>query len=161
MPSAIIFFKLSFPLPLWMQLLPSNMVACLIGHLYSVLPLRWAPCPWVIDTRSPLSNPWIFFKYSCFTMLCLCSTAKWISYTGMLAQSLQSCPTLCNPMDCSPPGSSVHGNSLGKNTGVGCYAFLQGIFPTWGLNQCLLHCRQILHPLSHHEAHRYSYVGVL
>ena len=27
----------------------------------------------------------------------------------MCAQSLQSCPTLCNPMDCSPPGSSVHG----------------------------------------------------
>ena len=24
------------------------------------------------------------------------------------AQSLQSCPTLCDPMDCSPPGSSVH-----------------------------------------------------
>ena len=28
---------------------------------------------------------------------------------GMLAQSLQSCPTLCDPMNCSPPGSSVHG----------------------------------------------------
>ena len=27
----------------------------------------------------------------------------------MLAKSLQSCPALCNPMDCSPPGSSVHG----------------------------------------------------
>ena len=27
----------------------------------------------------------------------------------MPAKSLQSCPTLCNPMDCSPPGSSVHG----------------------------------------------------
>ena len=27
----------------------------------------------------------------------------------MHAQSLQSCPTLCNPMDCSPPSSSVHG----------------------------------------------------
>ena len=31
----------------------------------------------------------------------------------------QSCPTLCDPMDCSPPGSSVHGDSLGKNTRVG------------------------------------------
>ena len=27
----------------------------------------------------------------------------------LLAASLQSCPTLCNPMDCSPPGSPVHG----------------------------------------------------
>ena len=44
----------------------------------------------------------------------------------------QLCPTLCNPMDCSPPGSSVHGDSPGKNTGVGCHALLQGIFPTQG-----------------------------
>ena len=40
----------------------------------------------------------------------------------------QSCPTLWDPMDCSPPGSSVHGDSPGKNTRVGCHAFLQGIF---------------------------------
>jgi len=33
-------------------------------------------------------------------------------------------PTLCDPMDCSPPGSSVHGDSPGKNTGVGCHALL-------------------------------------
>ena len=39
-------------------------------------------------------------------------------------------PTFCNPMDGSPPGSSVHGDSPGKNTGVGCHALLQGIFPT-------------------------------
>ena len=35
-------------------------------------------------------------------------------------------------MDCSPPGSSVHGDSPGKNTGVGCHVLLQGIFPTQG-----------------------------
>ena len=29
----------------------------------------------------------------------------------MSAQALHSCPTLCDPMDCSPPGSSVHGDS--------------------------------------------------
>ena len=38
-------------------------------------------------------------------------------------------------MDCSLPGSSgdsweAHGDSPGKNTGVGCHALLQGIFPT-------------------------------
>ena len=44
----------------------------------------------------------------------------------------RSCPTLCDPMDCSPPGSSVHGDSPGKNTGVGCHALPQGIFPTQG-----------------------------
>ena len=57
----------------------------------------------------------------------------------------QSCPILCNSMDCSPPDSSVHGDSPGKNTGVRCYALLQGIFKTQGLNLGLLHCRQILY----------------
>ena len=38
-------------------------------------------------------------------------------------------------MDCSPPGSSVHGDSPGKNTGVSFCALLQVIFPTQGLNQ--------------------------
>ena len=37
---------------------------------------------------------------------------------------------LCDPMDCSPSGSSVHGDSPGKNTGVGSHFLLQGIFPT-------------------------------
>ena len=72
----------------------------------------------------------------------------------MHAQSLQSCPTLCNPMDCSPPGSSVPGISPGKNTGVGCYVLLQGIFLTEGLNLSLLwllHCRWILYHLATRE----------
>ena len=55
----------------------------------------------------------------------------------------QSCPILCNPMDCSPPGTSVHEDSPDKNTGV--------VMPTsrgssqprdWTLG--LLHCRQPL-----------------
>ena len=50
-------------------------------------------------------------------------------------------------MDCSPPGPSVHGDSPGKNTGVGCHALLQGIFPTQGSNPGLPHCRQILYQL--------------
>ena len=45
----------------------------------------------------------------------------------------QSCPTLCNPTDCSLPGSSVHGDSPGNSTGVGCRSLLQGIFPETGL----------------------------
>ena len=40
-------------------------------------------------------------------------------------------------------------NSLGKNTGVGCYSLLQGIFPTQGLNLGFQHCRQSLYQLSH------------
>ena len=39
-----------------------------------------------------------------------------------------------NPMNCSSPGSAVHGASPSTNTGVGCHALLQGIFPTQGSN---------------------------
>ena len=63
-----------------------------------------------------------------------------------------SCPTLCDPMDCSPPGFSVHEDSPGKNTGVGFHALLQGIVPTQGSNSGLPHCRQILYQLSHWES---------
>ena len=59
--------------------------------------------------------------------------------------------TLCDPVDCSPPSSSVHGILHNKNTGVGCHFLLQGIFPTQGLNPGLLHCRQTLYRLSHGE----------
>ena len=45
----------------------------------------------------------------------------------------QSCPALCNAMVCSPPGSSVHGDSPGKNTGVSGHALLQGNLPDLGI----------------------------
>ena len=61
----------------------------------------------------------------------------------------QSCLTLCDPMDCSLPGSSVHGIFLGKSTGVGCHLLLQEIFPTQGSNLGLPYCRQMLYHLSH------------
>ena len=43
---------------------------------------------------------------------------------AVLCLVAQSCPTLCDAMNCSPPGYSVHEDSPGKNTGMGCYAFL-------------------------------------
>ena len=51
----------------------------------------------------------------------------------MLSLVAQPYPTLCDPMDCSPIGSSVHGDSPGKNTGVDCHAFLQGNLPNPGI----------------------------
>ena len=44
-----------------------------------------------------------------------------------MCEIAQSCPPTCNPMDCSPPGSSVHRDSPGKNTRVGCHSLLQGV----------------------------------
>ena len=74
---------------------------------------------------------------SCLSLLC--PNGKWRS------EVVQSCLTLCNPMDCSLPGSSLHGiDSPGKSTGVGCHFLLQGIFPTQGSNLGLPHSRQTL-----------------
>ena len=73
--------------------------------------------------------PFFFLLYNFCAALCLVA---------------QSCPTLYDRRDCNPPGSSVPGDSPGKNTGVGCHALLQGIFPTQGSNPGLPHCRRIL-----------------
>ena len=71
---------------------------------------------------------------------------------GVLCLVTQSCPALCDSMDCSPPGSSVRGNSPSKKIGMGCHALLQGIFPTQSLYLGLLHCRRILYHLSHQKS---------
>ena len=60
----------------------------------------------------------------------------------------------CDPMGCNPSGSSVHGDSPGKNTGVGCHALLQRIFPTQGSNPDLPHCRRILYHPGHQGSPR-------
>ena len=63
-----------------------------------------------------------------------------------------SCSVVSNslrPPGWSPPGSSVHVDSPGKNTGVGCHVLLQDFFPTQGSNPGLPHCRLILYQLSY------------
>ena len=69
-------------------------------------------------------------------------TKKAHNVSAVLCWVTQSCLTLCEPIDCSPPDSSVHGDSSGKNTRIDCHFFLQGIFPTQESNPGLLHCRQ-------------------
>ena len=82
---------------------------------------------------------------------------------------VQLCPTSSDPMDYSLPGSSVPGIfqarvlewvaiAFSKDSGVGSYSLLQGIFLTQGLNLGLLHCRQILYCLSHKESPLFSRV---
>ena len=56
--------------------------------------------------------------------------------------------TLCDPMDCSPPGLSVH-RFASRNTGMSCHFPLVRIFKTQGLNPCLLHEQMDTLPLSH------------
>ena len=61
------------------------------------------------------------------------------NYVTLCAVLSRSVVSLCDPIDCSPPGSPAHEDSPGKNTVVGCHALLQGIFPTQGSNVGLLH----------------------
>ena len=72
---------------------------------------------------------------------------------AVLCLVAQSCPTL-RLHGLSPPGYSVHGDSPGKNTGVGCLALLQRIFPTQESNSGLLHCRWVLYCLKHQGSPR-------
>ena len=75
------------------------------------------------------------YDYSCVCM-CVCVYVC----VHMYAKLLQLCTTLCDPVDCSSTDSFIQG--IFQNTGVGCHALLQGIFPTQGLNTCLLHLLQ-------------------
>ena len=59
----------------------------------------------------------------------------------MCAKSLQLSPTVCDPIDCSPQYSLVHGDCPGKNPGMDCHALLQGIFLTQRSNSHALHYR--------------------
>ena len=76
----------------------------------------------------------IYFSWTMIALKCCVS----LCFACKHAKSLQSCLTLCDPMDYSQPGSSVYGHSPDKNTGVGCHALLQGIFPTQGLTPHLM-----------------------
>ena len=77
-------------------------------------------------------------RFSKQTQICVCvCISRLIVSSSLGLHGLQPTRLLC-PW-----------NSSGKNTGVGCHSFLQGIFPSQGSNSNLLHCKQILYLLSH------------
>ena len=92
------------------------------------------------QAKCPSIDEWIKKIWCMCVCIYTCAVLCWVT---------QSFPTLWDPMDCSPPGSSVHGDSPGKNTGVCCHILLQGIFPTQVSNPGFPHCRQILYQFSH------------
>ena len=101
-------------------------------------------CDFVIclsPLRSIQQHPSVHFRF-----------LKMILQTDFRKEMLLSCVCLCNPMNCSWPGSSAHGDSPGKDIGVGCHALLQGVFSTQESNLGLLHHRRILYCLSHQES---------
>ena len=101
-----------------------------------------------------ISSMW-WTSWTCRISLCcsresLSGTVKSLPTSPHLLLVTRLCLTLCNPRDCRPPGSSVYGNSSGKNTRVGCHSLFQGIFLTQGSNSGLPHYKQILYHLSLH-----------
>ena len=68
--------------------------------------------------------------------------------------------TLCDPVDCNPPGSSLHGILQARILEWIAISFSRGIFPTQGLNPGLLHCRQMLYPLSHQGSPGVCFLGI-
>ena len=68
-----------------------------------------------------------------------CGGARALERVKVCAQLLSHIQLFPNPMDCSLPGSSVHGIFQARNTGVGCHFFLQRNFLTQGSTLCLLH----------------------
>ena len=119
-------------------------------------------------------------RYDCFLMLNTEKKNCWIKWDLHFRLYYTLCVCVCVHLvvsdswwllDCSPPGSSVHGDSPGKNTGVGCHFLLQRIFPTQGLNPRLLH---LLHwqadsfplappgkPLLHFASHNFQEKKIL
>ena len=76
----------------------------------------------------------------------------YVTYMQSVCLCTQSCPTLCDPMDCSLPRSSVNGILLVRmlsNTGVACHFLLEGIFLTQRSNLHLLHWQGDSLTLSH------------
>jgi len=87
------------------------------------------PCPPPGDLPDPGVKP-AFLMSPALAGGFLTTGATWEAHILVLCLVTQLCLTVCDPMDCSPPGFSVHEDSPGKNTGVGCHTLLQGIFPT-------------------------------
>ena len=69
----------------------------------------------------------------CSTLSCKPSKQVYWLVVKVKVLITQSCLTLCDPRDCSPPGSSVHRIFPGKNTGVGCYFPPPGDHPHPGI----------------------------
>ena len=103
------------------------------------------------------------YIFSLVTVKCLLACYKDYTYVwcSCMLSHLQSCPTLYDPMDCSTAGSSVYGDSPGKNTGVGCHDFLlsdPGIKPASLTSPEL--AGGFFTTNATWEAHRYAYIHI-
>ena len=160
------FFRLDLPFKIHLSCFPENQIRrpsqnSLIwatSHLFQVPKYPVHTCQSILCTEGYFTGLALMCVFLSLSPLCPRLSECWFHFSFLIffipvCLVAQSCSALCDPMDCSPPGSSVHGNSPGKNTREGCHALLQGIFPTQGSNPGLLHCRQFLYRLSTYLAH--------
>ena len=115
-------------------------------------PTFWLDCLlfwyWAVCVASIFCTliPWQLFSFAiifshpegCLFILFIVSFAVHKILSLIMCSVTQSCLALCNPLDCSPQGFSVHGISQTIILGVGCHFLLQGIFPAQGSNGNLL-----------------------
>ena len=122
-------------MPVWRTLLTWKLKKMALWQAWAEQPecvtgksLRfWLGLSPALSMFSPLLNRVInAYSGSLSHQSCASAETTFIFPTGkcVRAKLLQSCLTLCHPMNCSPPGSSERGDSPGKNTGVGCHALL-------------------------------------
>ena len=129
--SASLFIFLRIPPPLHVSQLPYPSDSLLCGPILSCKSEYWETIPHPSPTSRERSLP-----------ADGCAHAK----------SLQSCPALCDPMDCSLPGSSVHGIFQARIPEWVAMPFPGRVFLTRESNLCLLHCRWILYHWASKEA---------
>ena len=113
--------------------------------------MGWIEDPFIYWLSSPITCVW---PCGLLTHIHLWVSSAWLLGGLRFRNRKWKCESfnrvqLFNAWECIWPGSSVHGDSPGKNTGVGCHSLFQGIFLAQGSNLGFLHCRQILYHLSH------------
>ena len=104
------------------------------------------------------SRMWPLWSNRCCLFCSLNTLHATLVTQHVCAHSPHSRPALCDSMGCIPP-APLSMDCLCKNTGGGCHAFFQEIFPNPGSNPCLLHllhCRQIRYHWATGEVLSYS-----
>ena len=137
--------------------IPVGLLALLQSHRHAIKPMlppchiRPKGCPYFFPLGSSQTQP-PFKGFSLFQDSITHSfpdpSCVYVWVCACTHTCAQLCPTLCNPVNCSPPGSSVHRFS-GKNTGVGCYFLLHPDPCGDQINQ-MVSCSHLF-PLPDHE----------
>ena len=121
-PSIRLFFSESALHIRWPDIGASAPASVLPVNIQDWFPLGWTGCI-SLGLSRVFSNTTVQKHQFFYTRLLYGSTLTSIHVLGFGAKL---CLTVCDPMKCSPPGSSVHGDSPGKNIGVGCHPSLRG-----------------------------------